>query len=160
MPVAGDETVNPPLFTACQQMVVVRIILNHCRDNIRLDQFGEFPKPIVNLSQLRIGQVMCPAQVRIAKHLAVFGQDGLGYDQLEGAVFPQINDPGNAAMRGEEATDDDVGIKYDAHAYCRVRRSRVASSTIRVASSSLRPARSAVSRICWKNDSRLRFHLA
>lgn len=96
----------------------------------------------------------------IAEHPSVLTQDRRGEDQLEGVLFPQIDDTRHPTVRGQIAADDNVGIEDDPHAYGWERTARLASSVSWMASSSLRLTRSAVSRICRKKLSRRRFHWA
>lgn len=54
-------------------------------------------------------------EVGIVQHTDVLVQDDVRGEEVERALFPPIDDPGDPAVRSQVAADDDVGIENDPH---------------------------------------------
>ena len=99
-----------------QEVIIVRVVLDHGGCFVRLHELCELPQGLLDLLKLRVGQAMHWPESGIAQHADVLTQDDFRGEEVERALLLQIDDPGDAAVRSETAADDDVGIENDANA--------------------------------------------
>jgi len=98
-----------------EELVVIRIVGHNMERRPVGDVYGQFPDVVKREVDLSWAQVVATASTRVVEDPAIFLQDWLGDDDLEGACVPCLSDTARIPHRVNEATDDDIGVQDDPH---------------------------------------------